>query len=282
MSAEHPIIQTIMRRRVGLVEDLMEIAAHLPWFVSVVLAGVLYCACHLFASGAVAPAARPGDLRIFAADQFGRTIAAILQYVLPLVFLAGASASLLRRRRRNTLLNDVAAGAAGSLHTLSWQDFERLVGASYERQGYQVANTGGGGADGGVDLLLTKGQETTLVQCKHWRAQKVGVTTVRELYGVMAARGAARGIVVSAGDFTPDALEFVKGRNIALVGGRALSEMLRSATVIGTSTPVPSAPSCPRCGARMVRRVARQGRSAGEAFWGCETFPRCRATAPVV
>jgi hypothetical protein len=67
-----------MRRRTGLVEDLMEIAARLPWFLSVALAGVLYVACHLLADGAAAPVTSPGDLGMFAARQLGRTTAAIL------------------------------------------------------------------------------------------------------------------------------------------------------------------------------------------------------------
>jgi restriction system protein len=45
--------------------------------------------------------------------------------------------------------------------------------------------TGGGGPDGGVDLVLRKpggnGSEKFLVQCKQWRALKVGVDVVREL-----------------------------------------------------------------------------------------------------
>jgi restriction system protein len=42
-----------------------------------------------------------------------------------------------------------------------------LVGAAFRLQGYQVAETGGGGADGGVDLALShrwkNGSETWLV-----------------------------------------------------------------------------------------------------------------------
>jgi restriction system protein len=33
----------------------------------------------------------------------------------------------------------------------------------------------------GVDLALTKGTEKFLVQCKQWKAYKVGVDVVREL-----------------------------------------------------------------------------------------------------
>lgn len=39
--------------------------------------------------------------------------------------------------------------------------------------------------------------------------------------------------------------------------------------------------NCPRCGNRMVLRTAKQGKNAGERFWGCSTFPRCRAAQRV-
>lgn len=35
--------------------------------------------------------------------------------------------------------------------------------------------------------------------------------------------------------------------------------------------------SCPKCGADMVPRVARQGTNKGQAFWGCSRYPQCRA-----
>jgi very-short-patch-repair endonuclease len=35
-------------------------------------------------------------------------------------------------------------------------------------------------------------------------------------------------------------------------------------------------PSCPNCGSQMVRRIARQGRNSGNAFWGCPKYPRCK------
>jgi restriction system protein len=269
-------------RRAGLVEVLMEVAARLSWAASVVLAGALYVLLHVVATTAPVHPAVTNELGVFAGRQLLSTIASFAQYLLPFVFLVGAAASFARRRHNRILLADAVADPAGSITALSWQDFERLVGASFERDGFAVTHTGGGGADGGVDLVLTKGRETTLVQCKQWRAQMVGVTTIRELYGVMAARAAARGIVVSAGDFTADAREFVRGRNISLVTGRALAAMLCD---VGDGQPAgaPAAtPICPRCGSRMVERVARKGSSAGQAFWGCETFPRCRATLPTM
>ena len=37
-----------------------------------------------------------------------------------------------------------------------------------------------------------------------------------------------------------------------------------------------TSPNCPRCGARMRRRIARQGRHAGSTFWGCSRYPQCK------
>ena len=35
---------------------------------------------------------------------------------------------------------------------------------------------------------------------------------------------------------------------------------------------------CPKCGGKMVERVARRGKNAGNTFWGCSNFPLCRFT----
>jgi hypothetical protein len=43
-------------------------------------------------------------------------------------------------------------------------------------------------------------------------------------------------------------------------------------------TPSESAPDCPQCGAQMVKRMAKKGSRAGDAFWGCSTYPGCRGT----
>ena len=97
---------------------------------------------------------------------------------------------------------------------MSWREFEMLVGEAFRLQGYSVTETGGGEPDGGIDLTLTKGTEKFLVQCKQWKAYKVSVDVVRELYGVMAAKDAAGGFVVTSGRFTDDARKFAEGRNV--------------------------------------------------------------------
>ena len=33
---------------------------------------------------------------------------------------------------------------------------------------------------------------------------------------------------------------------------------------------------CPKCGGDLVKKVAKTGQNSGNAFWGCNNFPRCR------
>ncbi len=39
--------------------------------------------------------------------------------------------------------------------------------------------------------------------------------------------------------------------------------------------------SCPRCGSEMVLRQSKKGANAGESFWGCSGFPKCRMVVKV-
>ena len=38
-----------------------------------------------------------------------------------------------------------------------------------------------------------------------------------------------------------------------------------------------SGKACPKCGSLMVSRVSKKGSNAGNQFWGCSQFPKCRA-----
>jgi ssDNA-binding Zn-finger/Zn-ribbon topoisomerase 1 len=33
---------------------------------------------------------------------------------------------------------------------------------------------------------------------------------------------------------------------------------------------------CPKCGSEMALRQAKKGKHAGNQFWGCTNFPKCR------
>ena len=113
---------------------------------------------------------------------------------------------------------------------MTWREFERLVGELFRRRGFKVTGFGGQGPDGGVDLGLSKDGERFLVQCKHWKKQQVGVTDVRQLYGIISAQRAHGGFVVTGGRFTREAREFANTCRVELLDGRALEELMGCAS----------------------------------------------------
>ena len=262
-------------------------SSKLPWWAGVLLAVVAYVGLHSVAASDVTAAVPPGKLGDFVGQTLFKTLATFGQYLLPFVFLVGAAVSAYGRTTRRAL-HAQGAGSPnrGALNAMSWRQFEALMGEAFRRKGYSVVETGGGGAEGGVDLVLRKRGEVFLVQCKQWRALKVGVNIVRELYEVMASRGVTGGIVVTSGVFTDEAHAFAKGKNIELMEGKALHALIH-----GVSVPVnffrdplsvmtTGAPFCPECQSRMVKRKAKRGANAGKAFWGCTRYPDCKGTRP--
>ena len=274
-------------------EDIVEITAMLPWWVGVLLALIAYFVLHHYATAEIAPSVSGAKLGANITGQLGKFLAMVGQYILPFAFVIGAGLSAFGRHKRNALFTNVqGSSSALALNEMSWQEFEMLVGEAFRRKGYTVAENGGGGADGGVDLVLRKDSEKFLVQCKQWKAYKVGVTTVRELYGVMAAEGAAGGFVVTSGVFTADANSFADGKNINLIGGAELTALIKNIPLPKTNTttaqrmPKTAAastadPSCPNCGSAMVKRTAKQGANAGNMFWGCSSYPKCRGVVAI-
>jgi restriction system protein len=288
------------RKKTSTVDDLLELVAMLPWWAGLLLAGGSYFALHSIASQPPVALTQPSQMGAMITQSIWKSLATIGQYLVPLICLFGAVTSAWRRRERRILVADVArSNAIDALDGMSWREFEMLVGEGFRLQGYQVVETGGGGADGGIDLVLSKpgksGGEKFLVQCKQWRAYKVGVDVVRELYGVMAAKGATGGFVVTSGRFTDDAISFASGRNVTLVDGPKLHGLLRQAQAGGERSPAQkpfatvghsAAPSvqvkaCPLCAKPMVWRTAKLGTNAGNEFWGCTAYPTCRGTRPI-
>ena len=275
------------RRRTSTFEDLMEITAKLPWWIGILLAFISFIILNNIANMDVAP---PTDLKNMTTPLMGqmfKTFAMFGQIILPIGFGFGALLSFIKQFKQRQHYTKVQAQAAPNpLLDMTWQEFEGLVSEFFRRRGYSVQQTGGNGPDGGIDIVLTKGKDKYLVQCKQWKAYKVGVQIVRELHGVMAAKGAAGGFVVTAGEFTTDAKEFAKGLNINLFNGARLQQMIREKNISAPlesgeerdGVDVPLIPRCPLCGESLVLRTAKKGPKAGQQFWGCSRFPHCRGT----
>jgi restriction system protein len=287
-------------KKTSPLEDCIDLVAMLPCWACVTLALVSYVVLSSVATPAVVVAVQPSDIAHTAAQALWKSFAYAGQFIAPFVCLIAGAVSAYRRHERKQLVsNVVGASSVDALGDITWREFEMLVGESFRLKGYQVSETGGGGPDGGVDLVLSKDGEKFLVQCKQWKAFKVGVSVVRELYGVMAASRAAGGFVITSGRFTDEARAFADGRNVRLVDGPKLFQMIKQAKAApgpfrGTHTAgqalakPPALTSsdlgqmCPLCASAMAIRVAKRGANAGASFWGCTRYPACKGTRSAV
>ncbi|HTJ79718.1 MAG TPA: restriction endonuclease [Rariglobus sp.] len=256
-----------MSRRNPKLGELLIMA---PWWVSAALAVASFISLRV-----VLPAIG-GDNQVL--KIFVRACASIA-WVPALLFSVLAVISVVIRKNKRALLDDQTG--ADSLRALSWKEFEWLVGEAYRRQGYAVEESLGGGADGGIDLMIRRDGGTWLVQCKQWKVQAVGAPIIREIFGLVTHHRANGAIIITSGRFTREAMTFAKGKTLELIDGPALFQLVKSVkanrepTTVSPAPVQSTAPSCPKCGNPMVERVARKGANAGNSFWGCSSFPKC-------
>lgn len=197
-------------------------------------------------------------------------------------------------RRRQAAPEAVLPDGAALIESMGWHRFEWLAAEGFRQRGYVVSETGGSGGRP-VDMVLTRGREVFLVNCKPWRANAVGVAPLRELQGLMAARAAVGGFVLTSGVFTPEAVRFSEGCGIQLIDGTRLRDLLHAReektvpVIIRRELPFldttlsPKAwrvrdQPCPLCGGAMQERVQQQGALAGRRVLGCSHFPLCEGT----
>jgi restriction system protein len=255
--------------------SILHVFILLPSWVSLGLGGLLYALIEWYQRTHSASASNP--VLTIASSVYAPAVLTI--------FLGAAVIGELYRAKRFRNLEQQTG--IESLKIMRWKDFEHLVAEVYERLGFAVSCALENGPDGGIDVVLKKDGCRTIVQCKCWRTWSVGVTKVREMFGILHHEGAHEAIIVTTGDFTEAARDFAKGKPIALVDGQALWDLVCS---VKTSAPLnrsapksdPSTtPACPDCGSAMLERTARRGAAAGKQFWGCSKYPACQTTRSI-
>ena len=258
-----------MARRNSNVFDILIL---LPWWVSVIVSVTTYIALAF-----VIPS-------ITIDNPVLQGVAKALAHFAPYIaffLLIPAPISAINTLRKKKLLDQQTS--IHSVRALGWREFEELVAEAYRRKGFTVIENHKAGADGGVDIRLKRDGQTHLVQCKQWKTQKVGVSVIREMYGVMTAEGASSVIVITSGMFTQEAQNFADGKPVDLVDGSQLESLIGQ--VQSSSKPIPVITSsnhahCPRCSSKLILRTAKKGVNAGNQFYGCSSFPKCRHTEP--
>lgn len=208
-------------------------------------------------------------------------------FYIGLCFLVGTAVKYLQLSASGRALGRLqgVVNARQVLEGMTWDQFEKVICKFFETKGYRARVTQAG-ADGGVDVELQGFGHREMVQCKHWKTNRVGVAIVREIYGVVLADGFRRGFIITSGLFTDEAWKFAQRENVKgkviLIDGTQLIEMIKGNGDLDQEESKPPAvtqsidakePLCPVCGGKMVLR-----KSGKSAFFGCSLFPDCRGT----
>lgn len=116
-----------------------------------------------------------------------------------------------------------------SLYSLDPIEFENIVKALLMKMGFNATTTKASG-DGGVDIVAINEQPIIggkyVIQCKRYgMGNNIGEPTIRELFGVMHAENANKGILITTSDFTKQAVAFAKDKAIELINGYDLQNL---------------------------------------------------------
>jgi restriction system protein len=196
-------------------ESLFEMLTQAPWWMSVIVACTVYIGMAFVL---------PGMLKGPMFTALAKVVSSWAKWVALFFLIPGAVSALLQWKRGELFKSQTSLS---TIRNLSWRSLEVFVAEAYRRDGYRVEGNSGLGADGGVDVIARKGGETLLIQCKHWKARRVGVKTVREMFGILNAKHANEVHIVTSGTFTEDAIAFAQNKPIRLIDGFELVQLIQ-------------------------------------------------------
>ena len=133
------------------------------------------------------------------------------------------------------LIEAVASELLDTLKECSPYFFEKVVMQLLRAMGYGGA--GGRGLvtpkthDGGIDGVIYEdklGLDSVCIQAKRWEGT-VGRKTVQEFVGSMDLHRSRKGVILTTGKFSHDALEYVdriEGKKVVLISGEELAQLM--------------------------------------------------------
>ena len=201
------------------------------------------------------------------------------------VFELEETAPLVTKNKK--LDKNLYSETANALLDLTEVEFKKLINKIFKQRGYTIVDIEL--CHDSVDLVLQQDNEMTYVQYEHWKDKEIELRTITFLHDIMKDDNVRFGIVITSGEFTPDALEYAIGKTILLINGIDLTQMievlmqsdfkeekLENKNASQEQEMPELEPLCPICSQKMIKRTARKGKNAGNTFWGCSQFPNCR------
>jgi restriction system protein len=175
--------------------SLFSILSRSPWWLSVILAAVVFMAVRQFIPDYVAFAA-----------------------ALPFLVIGAYAGWRQSRAPDPQRVEQMLA----TLRSMSWQEFAGVMEAAFRSDGYTVAVLSRGAAD----FELRKGSRVALACCKRWKVAQTGIEPLRELLLAKQAAGAQECIYAAAGELSRNARQFAAQEQIRLLCEAELAQFL--------------------------------------------------------
>src|SRR5208337_3457620 len=108
---------------------------------------------------------------------------------------------------------------------------------------------------------------------------------VREFLGALTDAGIRKGIFITLRGYSGEAKQLAEKHGIEILNEVGLAKILEDTDARFDPETIAilkdTQKFCPKCESEMVLRTAKRGAGAGQTFWGCSAYPRCRFTLPV-
>ena len=118
-----------------------------------------------------------------------------------------------------------------SVRDLSWDGYRSLLADIFRRHGHMVFDAEGPDSDV-IDMEVTRdGNGRAIVNCQLRGMSQIPAEPLREMAMVGLRNGADRVLLITDGDFSPEAHRFAAAHALILVDGDALFELVRELAV---------------------------------------------------
>jgi restriction system protein len=118
-----------------------------------------------------------------------------------------------------------------SVRDLSWDGYRSLLADIFRRHGHMVFDAEGPDSDV-IDMeVMRDGSGRVIVNCQLRGMSQIPAEPLREMAMVGLRNGADRVLLITDGDFSPEAHRFAAAHSLILVDGDALFELVRELAV---------------------------------------------------
>ena len=196
--------------------NVFDFLAQIPWWTSVSLSFFFYIFLKYIVPHFEAQASLVNEVHVSLGPVFAPVVA--------LALLAPVSFSFFRSSRKRKL-HDLKHQLQ-VIQKLSWHELKNLVAEAYRCSGYIIMENSAFSTDPTVDLVMRKGANLYLLQCRYWLNRKLGLREVKNLHSLMHEKQASGVFLLTTGIFTNEARHYAAGRPINLVDGIEFVDLL--------------------------------------------------------